>query len=90
MSCAENAHRDFARADGGNIQPHRTGDAVKLLRRGELLPQELFANDAGLAPAADQAEEGEGKMNPLRKRQRIVLMAASDNEAERTWRRKED
>jgi len=83
----QDAYCDFVRADGGDVQPDWACDAVKLCRRGKFLSQKLFTDDARLAPAADQTEKGERKMDPLRQCQRVVLMAARDDEAERVVRR---
>ena len=69
--------------DGLDFQAHRTGEPVELLRRGDVLFQKLLAHDARLAAAADHAEKNKRMMNPLRQHQRVMLMAARDDESER-------
>ena len=66
-----------------------TGQARRSNSSGvaSLLPQELLPDDAHFAPAADQPEKREGQTNPLGQRQRIVLMAARDDQAEGPGRR---
>ena len=50
---------------------------------GDFLFQKLFAHDARLAAAANHAQKNKRLMNPLGQHQRVMLMAARDDEAER-------
>src|ERR1035437_1968961 len=59
------AHRDFLMALRANLDSHRAGDARQLFGCGELLLGEMLENGAGLARAADHAEEQERPVNPL-------------------------
>ena len=61
-----------------------TGQAIRsnCSAARDVLLQKLFAHDARLAAAADHAQKNKRTMNPLGQHQRVMLVAARDDEAE--------
>src|ERR1019366_1538372 len=84
----QHAYGNFMCADGGNVQSDWARDAVELFRRGDFLFDEIFAHDACFAATANHAEKRERKPNPFRQHQRVMLMAARDDQTERRRNRR--
>ena len=84
------ADGDFLHALRFDLDADGTGDAFELLGGGDFFVAEMFEDDAGLARAADHAEEQKWFVDPVRKHERIVPMTARDDEREgRDFRRRE-
>src|ERR1035441_2641778 len=68
----QDAHRDLLNALRADLDAYRAGDALQLGGRGELLLGEMLEDCAGLARAADHAQEQESLVNPLLDRKSVV------------------
>src|SRR5579884_1576055 len=74
------ADGDFLDAPRFDVDADGTGDARKLLGRGELFLAEMIEDDAGLARAADHADEQKWFLYPILQHERVMTMAACDNQ----------
>src|SRR5947207_2624384 len=77
------ADSDFRNADGLNVEADRAGDLLQPLGSRQAVFNELVKNQPPFAFAADQSKEDKRPKHPVAQHQRVVLMSARDDEAER-------
>jgi len=77
------AYGNFHDTARTNPDSDRTRNVLKLLRGGNSFSHKMFKDRARLARAANHAQKQEWLSNPVLKDQRVVLVAASNNESKR-------
>ena len=90
---SHDADGDFLHALGFDFDANGAGDALELFGGGDVFFAKMVEDGAGFAGAADHAEEQKRFVNPILEDERIVTMAAGDDEGEggiiRQWERRE-
>ena len=81
------AHGDFGHGLRFNFDSDGALHARHFFRRGDFRLDEVLGNRPPFARAADHAEELKRAVNPAFQHERVVLVAARDDEAERGRRR---
>src|ERR1043166_1321419 len=77
------ADGNLRHADRVDVNANRAFDARELLLRCDFVLHELLEDNPSFALAADHTEKRERPLNPVFQHERVVLMAARDDEPER-------
>ena len=83
----DDVHGDFHHALRADFDAHGTRDASDLLGGGDFLLDEVFGNRARFAGAADHAKKLKRPVNPRFQHERVMLVAARDDQTESRHRR---